>query len=353
MKEESLSTGVDTGISVGISAGVRADISTETVSNIPQLQKRDLQDGRYLPVDYALCGKHIVIHYIAGPSTKPTDAFISYTEQKQGKANAPRLLVPLDHVDATPVALAGMLFHSSRCGSTLLCNMLDTLSDCYVVRESGILNKLLSDTHLQAKQKQQLLHAILNSYDRYAQFLGARCVIKFSSHCALHLPYLLAQLPTTPWVYLHRQPEAVVASLIKTPPLWVSSGFIRRVLKLADEKIPNLPAQQAALILQHCFKQVADTYKSQDNGRLLSYPQLITDDAKAATEIANFYGFQPKAEAALYMAACLQVDAKTGGLHQPNSTERQLACSEAEQTCKTFCWSDYECLCDRTQYSTI
>ncbi len=300
-----------------------------------------------LPLDYASYGEKYFLHCITGPSTKPNDAFITQTERRMVTSEATRQLVFVDEIkNREREPIAGLIFHSARCGSTLLCNMLDSLPNCYVVRESGVLNKLLHDRTLSTAQRQGLLSAALICYSRYASSIGARCVIKFTSHCALRMPDIRALLPDTPWVYLHREPEEVVQSQLKKRAGWVSSTFVRQVLDVPKEQVPQQTAQQVALMLKHCYQEVIQRKSEQPNGRLLSYERLVASGGTVASEVARYFGFIPSEGEVSNMALCLSVDAKTGSQRKPEShryaSQQKL---EVEQACQR-CRKEYESLCD-------
>ena len=297
----------------------------------------------YLPITYVVYRNKIIIHYLAAPKFKPNDAFLIQTEKRQQENGVKRKLIPLDQIPVvTEVDMAGMIFHSSRCGSTLLCNMLDSQANCFTVRESDIVNKVLTDKDLSDKTKQHLLNTILNDYVRYSSYLGVRCVIKFSSFCTLHLPYLLAQYPAVPWVYLYREPESVISSLIKKPPGWLSVDFIQTIFGLLKYQIPVEPSLQAALVLRHCLKQVVKcVVNHSDTCSLLQYKQLQFSIEKIM-EIANHFGFDVDSNNLTDMLSCLKVNAKTGQSYR--ATENHTRSSELAQI-KNDGWGDYEYLC--------
>ncbi len=333
---------------------------------------------KYLPLDYVSYGKQIFIHAIAGPSKMPSDAFISQTERSQLKNGARRTLIPLKarqfhhtknkHLSSdNPNGLnekhyqaelpAGFIFHSSRCGSTLLCNMLDTLPNCYVIRESGIINKILNDPDLSEDHKTLLFSSVIESYVAYSKSLGKRCIIKFTSYCVLHIQTILNAHQGTPWIYLHRDPKTVLLSIGKNPPPWVSPLFIKNVLCLSDEETPSQHTQQAALIIGQCLRKVIQHHSHESKSKLFSYQQLLDQNGTSTIDIACHFNFDIPAESASIMSSCLHLDAKTGqkrskdfknnekmvgspseDIHNKTNTEIELAYQD-------YCRKDYEYLC--------
>ena len=335
---------------------MNTDVSTECL-NIASFQKEsdkiEERCQQFIPVDYAICGARIFIHYIRAPKSKPIDAFISYTERRQKKQKEKSILVQLD--DCFPAgsnALAGFLFHSARCGSTLLCNTLDTYNDCFVVRESGVVNKLLNDPCLSSEQKKQLLHVIVNSYCEYAQSLGTKCVIKFSSHCVFHLPFLLAEFPSVPWIYLFRDPRAVLYSLLKSQPKWLSAGFVGSLKGLKLDTVPDSPELLAALILNNGFRHILENHKVDDGSLLISYEKLVNEKFAVCTSAANLFGFNINKTKREDIENCFLIDSKSGKPLNKASTEldKKMGLApkwedEIEQVYQDFCWRNYDALC--------
>jgi len=311
----------------------------------------------YLPLDYVRCGKHLLIHCIRGPADKPGDAFISDTERRQQQCGENHILLPLERFANAKhnATICGLLFHSGRCGSTLLCNMLDTLSDCFVVRESEIINALLNDKSISTGEKTQLLYMVLALYSRYASRLGCQCVIKFTSHCALHIAYLLNSLPDIPWIYLYRDPAATIASFTQKPPPWLSSNYIARILSLSNEHVPESAADQTALMLYRSFQHIAEQYASSKISKVFSYNKLLT--SPAAEAVSHHFGFHVTPEEAAAMAECLTVDAKTGEKrrgttsqleHQKKDGDADQISLAAKRACAALTWKNYEYLCQNT-----
>lgn len=305
-----------------------------------------------LPIDYLVYGNRLILQGIEGPAEKPGDPFICQTEQIQIKGGAQRYLISVNQ-DAYKVDnLAGFIFHSARCGSTLLCNMLDILPDCYVVRESGIINKLLMDISIDSERKTHLLAAILSMYCDYAHSQQARCVIKFTSYCALHISFLLEKFSELPWVYLYRNPIEVARSLAKKSPEWLSFEFLSRNLLTGGECIPDEKERQIALVLQGCFRRVLDNYNVVDQkALLLSYQQLLNEEG---LQVAGHFGFSIGRKNEKNMTSCLAVDAKTGKPRSPEVLDKKivkespdLAIRKITEACQKFCWEEYEQLCNR------
>jgi hypothetical protein len=117
----------------------------------------------------------------------------------------------------------GFVFHVSRCGSTLLGNMLLASPRNLVLQEAEAVNALLRDFdgQLPDDAKAELLRGVLEGFDRSRPREGGRLFVKFSSWNVLQLPLIRRAFPDVPWVFLYRDPVEVVVSNLLDPGTWV------------------------------------------------------------------------------------------------------------------------------------
>lgn len=115
----------------------------------------------------------------------------------------------------------GMIFHSARCGSTLLCQMLKQHPDVLVLGEPAIIGQLFRANNLTAKEKYETLCGVIASYLEWSRNQHRCVVFKFSSWQLRHWQLLRDILPTTPAIVLHREPLPVLDSLSRRPPGWL------------------------------------------------------------------------------------------------------------------------------------
>lgn len=311
----------------------------------------------YLPLDYQVFSGKVVMQYILAAEAG-SEAFMAQTQKRLITAKSARRLVAVTRPDwRTAPPLAGLIFHSSRCGSTLLCNMLDSLADCYMVRESPVLNKVLLDSRLTPQQRHDLFHGILIAYSRYAAYLTKRCLIKFTSFCASQLGFIREQLPRIPWLYLHREPRAVIGSLMKNNAGWQSKGTLQRLLNLDDKELAQPLARLTARVLQDGFRVLLDNIPQSPGqgpaGLVFNYERLIAQTRQAMPVIAQHFGFGFRQNELLRMLACLQCDSKTGQPRHNPEIRREVPAEEQdgisrdmqlqiEQASLLYCQAYYE-----------
>lgn len=134
--------------------------------------------------------------------------------------SAPIIAVrPLDDeplpLDAGP--LSGAIFHTYRCGSTLLCRQLSAMPSGYAIAEPSFISQLV----LGCVQDPPLLRArllkVLALLSRGLGGQGQRIVVKWPGMLADRASLLAEALPDVPMIFLHRDPVEVLVSIEQRP----------------------------------------------------------------------------------------------------------------------------------------
>jgi hypothetical protein len=105
------------------------------------------------------------------------------------------------------------IFHSSRCGSTLLAQMLATLPQCVVHSEPPVIDDFFS-RHGDAPHAHAapLLRQLLGALGQRRAAADTHYIVKLDCWHMRHLPLLRAAFPDTPFWFLYREPAAILAS---------------------------------------------------------------------------------------------------------------------------------------------
>ncbi len=114
--------------------------------------------------------------------------------------------------------LKGFIFHTSHCGSTLLANMLGASQKTRIISETEAINGLLLSAIFYEMDRillAQHLNAIITAY---LQPLGEaeQVLFKLSSWNIFFIDLYQEAFPNVPWIFIDRNTEEVVQSLIKT-----------------------------------------------------------------------------------------------------------------------------------------
>ena len=179
----------------------------------------------------------------------------------------------LDSVEPT-----GFIFHSSRCGSTLVANACRAVSNAIVLSEANAIDKLIArfitDADNPVKESlysvflRGVVHALAQRRSAGAQHL----FIKFACCSFAQLERIKRIWPNVPWLFLYRDPvETIVSNLRDVPPWLIDKD--RRVLSsiIGDEGEMSLE--------ELCARTIGSLYSTayklaNGNGMLLNYKQL-------------------------------------------------------------------------------
>ncbi|MGO9282030.1 MAG: hypothetical protein ACLP75_03140 [Mycobacterium sp.] len=122
---------------------------------------------------------------------------------------------------------AGMIFHLSRCGSTLVSQLLRTLPGAVVLAEPSPLNALLrlNPDRVDEATLARLVRLVVRALGRCRHGDERHLVLKCTSWNIRRREILAAAFPETPWAWVQREPTHVLASVLATPPGWLGLGM--------------------------------------------------------------------------------------------------------------------------------
>jgi hypothetical protein len=116
----------------------------------------------------------------------------------------------------TDIAPDGFIFHMSRCGSTLVAQMLASVEGHHVLSEAPPLDAVVQlahgRPHVPIEERAALLRAMVAALGRSEDGRRRRYFIKLDSWHTLALPLFRRAFPDTPWLFLYRDPIEVLVS---------------------------------------------------------------------------------------------------------------------------------------------
>jgi hypothetical protein len=125
---------------------------------------------------------------------------------------------------------SGLIFHISRCGSTLIANALRVAAGARVLAEATPIAYLLGP-YLSAvwpvaleewqSSRAELLRAVVNLYGQGGPGNSPRVVIKFSSVGILSMDFIRSVWPSVPTLIVVRDPVEVIVSNLQAPGSWM------------------------------------------------------------------------------------------------------------------------------------
>jgi hypothetical protein len=224
----------------------------------------------------------------------------------------------------------GFIFHMSRCGSTLVSQMLASLAHNLVISEAPPL-----DAVVQARARRRDLteeqHALWLNW--MVRALGQprsgeqALFLKLDSWHTLALPLFRRAFPSVPWVFLYRDPVEVLVSQMQVPgiqtvPELAGAGVLGSVASYEPHRREDYCARVLARIcepvLEHC----------RDGGaRLINYRDL---PAATWTSILPHFGVACSERERAAMAETARHDAKAPGVpFAPDSEDKQQGATPA------------------------
>jgi hypothetical protein len=124
---------------------------------------------------------------------------------------------------------ACIIFHVSRCGSTLLTNAFKAGGECTTLSEASVIESLVRQNTFQGVAigvdgveniRGRLLRAVVSLY---TACFGLRVVIKAHTADILHISRLRLAWPSVPFIVNVRNPVEVMASNLAAPADWLKS----------------------------------------------------------------------------------------------------------------------------------
>ena len=190
---------------------------------------------------------------------------------------------------------AGFIFHSSRCGSTLLANACRAVTDSIVLSEAAPIDKLIARFITDAtNQLKETLYSVFLRATVNALSPGdkQRVFIKFSPCSVSQLERIRRIWPRTPWVFLYRDPVETIVSNVTNPPTWLLDEDHRVLAHITGAP----PAEIAEMSLEErCARSIGSFFSTaqtlaNDNSLLLNYSQL---SLPVISGILNFFNAHP------------------------------------------------------------
>lgn len=200
--------------------------------------------------------------------------------------------------DLGPVPPAGLIFHISRCGSTLVANALRTSENATVIAEPQPFGALFRPDKWSRcsgaedswrSLRRSLALALSSIYAVSHSGTSQRLILKFGASAILAAQSIREIWPTTPSIVMVREPVEVYASNMRTPAQWMrhrsAPELLAQMLGSADPADTTMEPEEycARVIGRYCESAAAII----DNScRVVDYQDL---NERSLNHIAAFF----------------------------------------------------------------
>jgi sulfotransferase family protein len=174
---------------------------------------------------------------------------------------------------------AGFIFHLSRCGSTLITQMLASLPQSVVLSEAGVLDRMLR-AHERAPevsiaQRVEWLQWLVSALGQRRTGVERRLFIKFDPRNIADLPLLRLAFPDVPWIFVYRNPVEVMVSNIRAASPLVTRGILRPdFLNFDISLVAGMEDDEYAARVLGIIAETGVRHAAGAQGKLIEYRQL-------------------------------------------------------------------------------
>jgi hypothetical protein len=227
--------------------------------------------------------------------------------------------------------LGGMIFHMSRCGSTLISRILAADPDNLVIAEAPPLDEVLAVSGGSSEDDRvALLRAMVAALGQQRSGRERRYFLKLDSWHIHELPLIRRAFPDVPWIFVYREPVEVIVSHQRLRGMQMAPGQIPPARLRLDPSAVGPPYNLdlfCARVLG-AFCESAAQFVPAYGGLPVNYSQL--PDALWTTVLPHF-GVRPSPEEREALALELQYHAKyPAHPFQPDAADKLAAASPAQ-----------------------
>ena len=185
------------------------------------------------------------------------------------------------------VELKSLVFHVSRCGSTMLSQSLASSSENVMISEAPIIDQILRSDLFSLDKKTMLIHSIIKLLGQKRFPEQRHLIIKLDAWHIFKASYLRSIFLEMPFALLYRNPTEVLKSHQKMMGMHMVPNVLpSNVFGISPKEINEVSFEQyGALVLEKYFQGFLDFYKTDQNVVMLNY----NEGMKAVVE--KFIGF--------------------------------------------------------------
>jgi hypothetical protein len=275
----------------------------------------------WLPVDAVVVDGRPGLRWMEMADVSLSEPFFQQTVDRAKKDGTKRgelftefdALLQLEKV-LDSVSPTGFIFHSSRCGSTLVANACRAISSSIVLSEANAIDKLIArfftDTgDIKASLYSVFLRGVVHALGQRRRGEEQHLFIKFACTSFAQLERITRIWPHVPWVFLYRDPVETIVSNVNDPPTWLTDDDWRVLASITG----TTPSEVANMtIAERCARSLGSFYShaynvANNQSLLLNYNQL---SIPVLSIVLKFFCVSPSAQELEAIARASRVYAK-------------------------------------------
>lgn len=196
----------------------------------------------------------------------------------------------------------GFIFHSSRCGSTLVANACRAVTNSIVLSEANAIDKLIArfftdapDDGVKSALYSVFIRGVVHALGQRRRGSEQNLFIKFACTSFAQLERITRIWPNVPWIFLYRDPIETIVSNVNDPPTWLTDDDWRVLASITG----TTPSEVAAMTLEErCARSIGSFYSralalANDQSLLINYKQL---SVSVLADVLKFFKVSPSSQ---------------------------------------------------------
>ena len=246
------------------------------------------------------------------------------TEKRGGLFTEFDVLLQLEK-ELASVPPTGFIFHSSRCGSTLVANACRSIANSIVLSEAPAIDKLIARFFTDVNKDwlySVFVRGVVHALGQRRSGSEQHLFIKFACTSFAQIERITRIWPHIPWIFLYRDPVETVVSNVNDPPAWLLDDDWRVLASITGAS----PTEVAAMSLEErCARSIGSFYSkasnlANDRSMLLNYNQL---SLLVISSVLDFFNVSPSPQE-------LEAIARTRGIYSKEVSGTRLFVSDAD-----------------------
>jgi len=277
-------------------------------------QSTDLKG--WLPVDAVVVDGRPGLVWMEMSGINLTEPFFQQTVERARKENRAERFTEFDVLlqlekQLDTVQPTGFIFHSSRCGSTLVANACRAVSNSIVLSEANAIDKLIArfitdaDNSVKESLYSVFLRGVVHALAQRRTGDERHLFVKFACCSFAQMERIKRIWPNVPWLFLYRDPVETIVSNMRDIPPWLIDKD-RRVLSsiigdASEMSLEELCARTIGSLFSSAYKL------ANANSMLLNYNQL---SVPVIASVLNFFNVSLSSEELATIARTSEVYSK-------------------------------------------